>query len=124
LEERKMETVKTEKNYEPSEVKATPGSIARRTILGIAKAWEKKGELFQAAPVYEYLIEKAPGSIEAKEAKEALLKLAQFYLKLDANYCALSLYKFLMEAEKTPLFQYLTEVEKMEAEKARCKHED
>lgn len=102
-----METIKIEKNYEPSEAEETPGNVARRNILKIAKAWEKKGELFQATPVYEYLIDKTPESTEAKEAKETLLKIAQYYQKLDANYCALSLYKYLLEAEK-----------------ARCGHED
>jgi len=86
-----METIKVEEK---------PGDVARRKLLEMAKTWEKNGDLFQATPVYKYLVDKTPESTEAKEAKEAILKIAQYYQKLCANYFALSLYKYLIESEK------------------------
>jgi outer membrane protein assembly factor BamD (BamD/ComL family) len=92
------ETKEREENLEPSEAVETPEAeedVARRAILDMAKTFEDNEEIHQAIATYKDLIQKVPESPEAKEAKEGLLRIAQFYQKEGATHSALVLYKYI-----------------------------
>lgn len=89
----------TEEKHEPSEeaetIEAKSEDIARGAILDMAKTWEENGDVYQAIITYKDLIKTAPESPEAKEAKEGLLRIAQFYQKEGATHSALSIYSYM-----------------------------
>jgi hypothetical protein len=72
------------------------GDAARKAILDMGKSWEELGELYQTVITYKDLIEAAPETPEAEEAKEGILRIAKLYQQEGARYTAISLYKYVM----------------------------
>ena len=68
-------------------------AAARASRLRMGAAWQAMGQTNQAIGAYTRLLARYPGSVEAREAADRLLALAQDYEHQGRYHLALGLYE-------------------------------
>lgn len=69
-----------------------PETVARASMLRIARAWQAVGHVRQAVDAYSRLMARYPDSAEAAAAGRAILALAAAYERAGRLHLALDLY--------------------------------
>ena len=72
-------------------------SVQRASMLRMGQTWQKSGKLNQAVDTYLRLVRENPGTVEAEEAKGALLAIAGGYEQEGRYHMALDIFDHLKD---------------------------
>ncbi|MFY9259553.1 MAG: hypothetical protein WAO71_03490 [Gallionella sp.] len=73
--------------------------LLTRRLLAMANQYKDEGDLRQATEIYWTLVEGKTPSLQADEAKAALLELAEEYERNDGRHMARGIYERMMRLE-------------------------